>query len=253
MDPCEGPSPGLLYNLRVMAEGSSVLLATAATVGLVHTLLGPDHYLPFVVMARAWRWSTARTALITLLCGIGHVGSSVVLGLIGAALGVAVERLVAVESLRGEVASWMLIAFGLVYTVYGLRLAMRGKKHSHVHVHEDGAAHAHEHAHVGEHTHVHTGERPNMTPWVLFTIFVFGPCEPLIPLVMYPAMAHSYGLMMQVAIVFSVITIATMLVVVLLGARGLELLPAGRLERYSHALAGAAVLLSGLAIRFLGL
>ena len=58
----------------------------------------------------------------------------------------------------------------------------------HGHAHLDGHAHEHEHVHTHAHTHVHAAEAAgNMTPWVLFTIFVFGPCEPLIPLVMYPA------------------------------------------------------------------
>jgi len=29
----------------------TVLLATAASLGFIHTLIGPDHYLPFIVMS----------------------------------------------------------------------------------------------------------------------------------------------------------------------------------------------------------
>ena len=70
-----------------------ILCGTAATLGLVHTLLGPDHYLPFVVMSRARKWSAVRTAWITFACGLGHVLSSVVLGLVGIAFGIAVMKL----------------------------------------------------------------------------------------------------------------------------------------------------------------
>ncbi len=56
-----------------MISDQSVLLWTAASLGLLHTLLGPDHYLPFAMMARAGRWSRAKTAFITLACGLGHV------------------------------------------------------------------------------------------------------------------------------------------------------------------------------------
>jgi hypothetical protein len=38
---------------------------------------------------------------------------------------------------------------------------------------------------------------------------------------------------------------------VALGRLGVSLLPLGSLERYSHALAGASILLCGLGIRFL--
>jgi hypothetical protein len=40
---------------------------------------------------------------------------------------------------------------------------------------------------------------------------------------------------------------------VALGSLGVRLLPLGRLERYSHALAGAAIAASGLGIQLLGL
>ncbi|GAI12193.1 unnamed protein product, partial [marine sediment metagenome] len=55
-------------------------------------------------------------------------------------------------------------------------------------VHVDGEKHDHIHAHKVEHSHVHDEKKgTSLTPWILFIIFVFGPCEPLIPLVMYPA------------------------------------------------------------------
>jgi sulfite exporter TauE/SafE len=105
-----------------------------------------------------------------------------------------------------------------------------------------------------EHAHVHQGEaKASITPWVLFTIFIFGPCEPLIPLIMYPAAKHSDSGMILVAGVFGAVTIATMMTIVGLTTMGLSRLPLGRLERYSHTLAGTAILLCGLAIQFLGL
>ncbi|HLE82964.1 MAG TPA: hypothetical protein VJG13_01375, partial [Thermoanaerobaculia bacterium] len=89
------------------------LLATAAFIGTVHTLAGPDHYLPFIAMARARRWSTGRTAAMTLACGTGHVAGSVALGAIGIALGLALGWMEWLEAFRGEVAGWLLLGFGL--------------------------------------------------------------------------------------------------------------------------------------------
>lgn len=60
-----------------------LLASSAFLIALTHTLLGPDHYLPFIALARARSWSAARTSIITLLCGAGHVASSVILGLVG--------------------------------------------------------------------------------------------------------------------------------------------------------------------------
>jgi sulfite exporter TauE/SafE len=228
----------------------TVLAVTAASIGVGHTLLGPDHYLPFVVLARARGWSKAKTVLITVLCGLGHVGSSIVLGMAGIALGVAVTRIEGIESARGDIAAWLLTAFGLVYMVWGLRRAVRRRAHSHPHAHVDGERHDHLHDHECAHLHPHDQAvaAPALTPWVLFTIFVFGPCEPLIPILMYPAAAESAFGVALVAGVFGAATILTMLATVLLLSFGLSRLPTRGLERYSHALAGLAIFACGVAI-----
>jgi nickel/cobalt exporter len=237
-----------------MNEELGILIVTAASVGFLHTLLGPDHYLPFIMMARAGRWSRARTAAVTALCGIGHVGSSIVLGFIGILLGTQLSRLEAFESARGEIAAWLLIVFGLVYFIWGMRRAFGGKEHSHTHVHPGGEPHEHVHRHEDEHAHAHLkGDGPNYTPWVLFIIFVLGPCEPLIPILMYPAAKHDMGSVVLIGAVFAVVTVATMLAAVILPLAGIGMVRLGRLERYSHAAAGAIVMLSGIGIRFLGL
>jgi nickel/cobalt exporter len=235
-----------------MSPETAILCGTAASIGLLHTLFGPDHYLPFIVMSRARRWTMTRTALITVACGIGHVLSSVVLGSVGVMFGIAVTSLEMFEGARGSVAAWLLIGFGGAYFIWGLHRAIRGRTHEHRHLHDTGT-HTHAHSHDSQHAHVHTEKARSMTPWILFTIFVFGPCEPLIPILMYPAAKNSIGGMILVASVFSVVTITTMLSVVMLSAWGVSFAQFGKLERYIHATAGAAICLSGLAIQFLGL
>jgi nickel/cobalt exporter len=239
-----------------MGSELGILAATAATIGFVHTLTGPDHYLPFIVLGKARNWSLGRTLTVTALCGIGHVLSSVVLGLVGIGLGLAVGRLNIIEGLRGDIAAWLLISFGLIYGAWGLRQAWRDRPHTHVHRHSDGTDHTHHHSHRHEHSHVHDqvdGSRRSLTPWALFIIFVLGPCEPLIPILMYPAATSSFGGLVLVTVIFAAVTLATMLLLVTLAQRGIQLVPLQRIERYTHALAGAAILSSGLAIRFLGL
>ena len=76
--------------------------------------------------------------------------------------------------------------------------------------------------------------RRSITPWAMFIIFVLGPCEPLIPILMYPAADHSVAGMVWVAVVFSAVTIATMLGMVLLAERGIRLVSLKPLERYVH-------------------
>ena len=91
------------------------LVAFAPSTGVIHTLAGPDHYIPFIAMAKAGKWSTLKTFVVTVLCGFGHVMSSVVPGLIGVAIGIALARLEAFESFRGDIAGWLLLGFGVAY------------------------------------------------------------------------------------------------------------------------------------------
>ncbi|MDI6641855.1 MAG: sulfite exporter TauE/SafE family protein [Elusimicrobiota bacterium] len=230
-----------------------VLAGTSATIGLVHTIFGPDHYLPFIVLSKARQWSSVKTLMITFLCGIGHVLSSVVLGFIGIAVGITVFKLEAVESFRGELAAWLLIIFGFTYFVWGIHQAIRNRPHKHFHIHENGDEHLHPHKHIGDHSHIHISKFGSLTPWILFIIFVFGPCEPLIPLVMYPAAKGNMITVVMVTAIFGLTTVGTMLGIVLGSFYGLSMLQLRKLERYSHALAGLIIFLCGGATKFLGL
>ena len=232
-----------------MSQDLVILVGSAALIGSIHTVIGPDHYLPFVVISKARQWSRRKTLWITAICGVGHVLGSVVLGMVGIAAGLTLRNLELFESQRGEVAAWLLIAFGIAYGAWGLNRALRNKPHQHVHVHGDGVLHTHTHSHHTEHLHPHGEERRNVTPWVLFTIFVFGPCEPLIPLLMYPAAALNTGAVVLVAGVFGLVTVVTMVGLVYLSVLGLGFLSAERLGRFSHALAGMTILLCGLGIQ----
>ncbi len=241
------------WNELIMTTELNALIITAAFIGFFHTILGPDHYLPFIMMSWARKWSVVKTSLVTLLCGLGHIGSSMVLGLIGVAMGLAVKKLEVVESVRGNLAAWLLIAFGLVYFAWGLRRAYRKKSHVHGHTHALGVAHKHLHGHYREHAHVHDDKRaPSIAPWALFVIFVFGPCEPLIPILMYPAAKNSLIGLVVVTCVFGIVTITTMLGVVLLSIAGVSFIQFKRLQRFTHAIAGVSICLCGLAIQFLG-
>jgi len=236
-----------------MDNSIALLSVTAVSIGFIHTILGPDHYLPFIVLSEARKWNMKKTMFITFLCGIGHVLSSVVLGLIGIAVGISVNHLVSIESFRGNLAGWLFIAFGLVYMIISIRHLYRKKSHTHAHFHPGGSKHSHEHSHFEEHTHIHETDVVKTTPWILFLIFVFGPCEPLIPLLMYPAAENNIHGAILVSILFSVVTIGTMISVVMAFKFGFTKINLKPVEKYSNVIAGAMILFSGIAIQFLGL
>lgn len=233
-----------------MASAMKALIITSLSIGFVHTLIGPDHYVPFIALAKARRWTLRRTISVTFLCGLGHVFSSVILGLIGIAFGVAVAKLQDMESIRGSVAAWILLAFGLAYTLWGLFEARRGGRHAYLHAHGTHVHPAGPHDHQGQHV-PGSEDSPHgeTTPWALFIIFVLGPCEPLIPILMYPAATMNLWGLAIVTAAFGFATIMTILAMVIALTLGISTIPSRGLIRYGHALAGAAILISGIAIK----
>lgn len=266
-----------------------VLVSAAVGIGFVHTLIGIDHTLPFVVLGKARGWSLRRTLWITGLCGGGHVASSVLLG--GAGIGIAifatgldtgeghhwmsgrVGAFETIEAVRGDLAAWALVAFGLTYA--GWSLARRRRQQRHVHAHAGGLVHAHEHpeaagdpgtraslpasggivqahAHHSAAAHEHpmspAAGVAGLTAWSLFVIFVLGPCEPLIPILMVPAFQVGLWAVIPVTVAFGVTTIATMAAIVAIAYRGLQFVRFPRLQTYAHTLSGLAIAVSGLAL-----
>ena len=211
---------------------ATVLLGTTATLAIVHTLLGVDHSLPFVALGRARGWSLRRTLLVTATCGGGHVLSSVAIGAVGVGLGVATDALLWLEAARGEAAAALLFGFGLAYALWALWRRRRATAGPHA----DGAATA-----------------ARVTPWALFLVFVLGPCEPLIPLMVAPAVTGDWLTLGAVVALFGLLTIAVMLATVTAGHRGIELLGARRLGRHADLAAGLVVAASGAAVLWLGL
>jgi len=141
-----------------MTSGAvAALTVTAAVIGSVHTL-APDHWVPFAALARARGWSPARTARTTFLCGFGHVTVSAALGI--AALITGLKAMHAVGSSLESHATLLLIAFGVVYMLWGFwRSSVHGHRHG----------------------------NGKMTEWGLFVVFSADPCVAIIPMIMAAA------------------------------------------------------------------
>lgn len=228
-----------------------VLVLSAASLGFVHTLLGPDHYLPFIVLSKARNWTQSRTLWITFISGFGHVAGSVILGLVGIAMGLSVSKLENIESGRGGLVGWMLLAFGLLYMAYGFYKYLKKGAHIHLPAFLRPRSIRHRDLHLSEES-ASEDDAGRLTPWIIFLIFVFGPCEVLIPMLIYPAAAHSGWGVFLVAMVFGLATIGTMLVVVFLGFKGASLIRFKGREHWIHLIAGGIILFAGAGMTFLG-
>jgi hypothetical protein len=207
------------------------LAALAASVGALHSL-APDHWVPFAAVSRARGWSAGRTARVTLLCGFGHVSASVVLGLVALVLGR--EVLAALGARLESLAGVLLIAFGLLYGLWGMRHAVGERLHGHSHRHYD---HVHDPSHI--------------TVLGLFLLFTADPCVAVMPIMLAAAPLGAVKLAMLV-LVYETATLAALVGLVLPARAGANVIRAHWIERYGDAAAGATIAAVGLLVLSLG-
>lgn len=204
----------------------AALVGAAAGVGALHTLLAPQHYLPFVALGEAQKWSSSRTMFVTFICGMAHMLSSAIVGTVGIILGAGIGAVESFDETKSDIVKWAFLLFAILYTAYGVRLGLKGEAHCRC---------------AGGHSDISAAR---VDFWALFLIFALGPCEILIPLVMYPA-AHSDWLgVILVVFAFSGATVVTMLAVVFLLLKGLRALPVKleAAERWNHAITGVILI-----------
>ena len=144
------------------------LLSTAIFIGTVHTLIGVDHYVPFIVLSKANNWSIKKTSGIVFICGLGHVLSSLMLGFVGLAISSSLSSLVGIEDIRGTLATYFIIAFGLGYTAYALFNLYKNRSHMHaINGHE--ITHNHHDAQSVE-DHISDKKKANIPPITIAAI-----------------------------------------------------------------------------------
>lgn len=224
------------------------LSLTAMTIAFFHTASGPDHYLPFVVLSRSRGWSLPKTIMLTIVCGMGHVLSSVILGIIGVFVGWHMSEISIFQDIRGNMSSWALLILGLSYLVYGIIKARKVSAHKHFDVVADDV-------YVYEHKHNQSyapQKRVKVTPLVLFAIFVMGPSEPIIPLLFFSGTHRSLTEIIWLIALFTLTTIVTMVAMVLLGNYSYGRFNDKHIDRYSHAIGGLVISMCAFGMLFLG-
>ena len=170
------------------------------------------------------------------------------LALGGAALGWSLSKVSWLEEVRGGIAAWVMLVFGVCYTIWGFYRLYKNNPHKHFDVENDGL-YFYEHRHNEA---VAPTERYRVTPWVMFIIFLLGPCEPMIPLLYFQAAQNSLWGMLQLIVVYTVCTLITMLAMVLLGYYGIAFTTTKKLERYIHVLGGLTIFICGAGMLWMG-
>jgi nickel/cobalt exporter len=220
-----------------MIPETILIAGSAASVGFIHTILGPDHYLPLVAMAKTNGWSGPKTATYTAFCGFSHVLGTILVGSLVFLLGLAFFSIETVQSFRGNFAGWFLLLFGAIYFAWGTRWAIRRSRLNK----------------AAKKMEAQTTSFSRCTPFALFIFFILGPCEPLIPLMSLGSGNSEILSSLLVVSAFCGTTILTMLFCVMFFYYGVSRFSLFmKFENYMHAVTGLIIFLCGSAIQFLG-
>lgn len=240
-----------------MTPSLLALALSAMTISIIHTVSGPDHYLPLIVFSRTRKWSLRKTIGWTILCGFGHIFATVVIGLLGVYLGWELSKQSWVQDIRGNLSGWSLLILGGIYLVWGLYKAFRGTPHKHFDVTENNEIYVYKHSHdhatarPGGEAH-HHDHAVKVTPWILFMIFIMAPNDPMLPLLFYSGTRQSAVAVVVLILTFMLTKTLVMLTMVLLGCFGCKHLHLHILERFAQAIGGAVVTACGVGVVFLG-
>lgn len=202
-----------------MVLQGAAFLGAGLLITVLHTI-APDHWMTFVVVGKARRWPRARTMRLTLLSAVGHVGLTILLGLVIAL--VSIEFLNRIEGILGIVAATTLIALGLFFV--GLQ-AHRGTSNR------------------------GSGALDGSAGAAVASLLALAPCYPILPLFL-SVQSLGWGMTLGLALLFAIVTIVMMLGLVLGASYGLlkasETGAWSRLERYEGYLMGGILIALGL-------
>lgn len=234
-----------------------LVLTTIVTAGF-HTLI-PDHWLPFVLVARSQEWETRRTVALTAASASLHVCLSIAIGLGAHLLGRGAEAAVGVGESISRISALLLIVFGTVYAAWfffkGGHQHSFGMHphHSPVPAHAAATPHPHDLSLNPHHPGAPVAHAGGVrTGGISLALIVgFNPCVLVIPYI-YLAGTMGPSVLALVAAAFAVSTIGCLVAIVLLGLRGTARLESPFLMRYGEAVSGALIAVTGLVVMLSG-
>jgi|Deesub1362A_J573_1020465.scaffolds.fasta_scaffold00052_73 putative Mn2+ efflux pump MntP len=172
------------------------VIMAAVILGVIHSI-APDHWMPFVVVSRAERWGLSRSVLVALAGGLGHITTSVLIGIGVILIGMSVSH--RLENFESLFSGSLLFVFGLAYTI----MSMRHYKNDYKHVHHD---HSHD---------------TNVLSYSLILIASVSPCVPFIP-VMVASIPYGGMTMALTLVCFVLSTLFVIGVLVFLSLKSLH-------------------------------
>lgn len=218
----------------------TTVAATGFTVAFFHAAI-PTHWLPFVLVSRARRWSRSKTLAVSALAGLGHVALTSLLGLVIAWFGFQLDE--KAGELFPKVAGGVLLAIGAFY--FWRQFSGRGVLHHHPpggrHQASGQCGHEHDHSHWDDELKDSALVSDKAGDWAaisgLFMMLTLSPCEGFLPVYLSGVQFGWTGFFVLSAIL-AVATLAGMLVFTWLTLVGLARFEVQKFERYEAAMLG---------------
>jgi putative Mn2+ efflux pump MntP len=193
------------------------LIAGSFALSLLHAII-PNHWLPILAIAKKEKWSMGQTTRVTVIAGLSHAVSTVLIGLVLAFLGSTLSS--AIESFTSYIAPALLISLGVFY-IY---------QHSRHH-------HFHMHGHPEENSH-------NKIVFSLASSMFLSPCFEIEP---YFLIAGSQGFLfaLLLASLYTLVTVTGMVAWVRITYKGLLKLNWHAIEHNAGIITGCILIATG--------
>lgn len=200
------------------------LITGSLVLSVLHALI-PNHWLPVLAISRKEKWSISQTTSVTLLSGLAHASSTVLLGLAFAFVGGALAD--TVHHFTTVVAPLVLISLGAVY-IY------QHHRHKHFHLHAQATT---------------AVSRRRIVTALAIAMF-FSPCLEIEAYFLL-AGAQGWAQVTLLAVLYTVVTVSGMVIWIRVAYRGVFRLNWHSLEHNAGIISGATLIATGIASFFI--
>ncbi len=234
------------------------IIIGSSLLSLFHALI-PHHWLPLALAGKSEKWSVKETVRITLLIGLMHTSSTIIIGIV---IGIAGYKMTNMfQSFENFLAPAVLICLGIFFVVKNFISINRHEHDEQNNHHHDSYNNEDKHHHHDEHHHDHTTHHHMSEEEIkilskksnravisaIGTMMVFSPC---IEIEAFYFTMGRYGWtgIALLSLIYFLITIAVMLSCVLLAKKGLDFINKKLhfFEHYSKAITGSVLIILGL-------
>ncbi len=208
--------------------GLSQIILGAFLLSIAHASI-PNHWIPLVALSKAEKWNEKSTLGITAIAGFSHTLSTIIIGIIVGFLGYKLSD--SYHFIVAVIAPSLLILLGIIY----LLLSIRENKHHH-----------HHDIHIDE-------KRKKTNAAIILTLVVSMFFSPCLEIEAYFFVASKLGWegIISVSVIYTLITIAGMLLLVWLGMKGVRKIRSHFLEHHEKTITGALLIVLGIAGYFI--